>query len=113
MIAGLFCPFAQRANIVRHLKGLVDIIDMSIVRPFPRGDDKGWPGWKFPESDDEYPESTVDKLFGSNYLHQIYFKDDKEYKGRYSVPLVWDKKEQRIVNNVSCTNGSYQQQEPS
>jgi glutathionyl-hydroquinone reductase len=72
------------------------------VKPYPKGDDKGWPGWKFAKTDDEYPEATVDHLFGSEYMHEIYFKADKQYKGRYSVPLLWDKTTGTIVNNVCC-----------
>jgi len=72
------------------------------VKPYPKGDDKGWPGWKFPKTNDEYPNATVDHLFGSEYLHEVYFKADKEYKGRYSVPLLWDKKTDTIVNNESA-----------
>lgn len=100
---GLFCPFAHRANLARHLKGLTKIIDLSIVKPFPKGDDKGWPGWQFPKDNDEYPGATVDKLFGSKYLHEIYFKADPGYKGRYTVPLLWDSKSNTIVNNVSAS----------
>jgi len=99
---GLFCPFAHRANLVRHLKGLVDFIDISIVKPYPKGDEKGWPGWQFPKDDQEYPRATVDKLFGSKYMHEVYFKADKQYKGRYSVPVLWDKQTQTIVNNESA-----------
>lgn len=99
---GLFCPFAHRANLVRHLKGLQDYIDISIVKPYPKGDENGWPGWQFPKDDNEYPNATVDKLFGSEYLHEVYFKADKDYKGRYSVPVLWDKKLNTIVNNESA-----------
>jgi Glutathione S-transferase, N-terminal domain len=105
-ILGLFCPFAHRANLVRHIKGLTDIITLSVVKPYPKGDDKGWPGWKFPKTNDEYTGATVDHLFGSEYLHEIYFKADKEYKGRYSVPVLWDKKEGTIVNNVCWVDPS-------
>ncbi|PMD27586.1 glutathione S-transferas-like protein [Hyaloscypha hepaticicola] len=98
---GLFCPFAHRANLVRHLKGLTDIIDISIVKPYPKGDEKGWPGWKFPTAEDPYEGATEDHLFGSKYLHEVYFKDNKDYKGRYSVPVLWDKKTNRMVNNES------------
>ncbi|OJJ06662.1 hypothetical protein ASPVEDRAFT_56237 [Aspergillus versicolor CBS 583.65] len=98
---GLFCPFAHRVNFVRHLKGLTDIIDMSVVMPYPKGDSKGWPGWRFPASDDEYPNATVDKLFGEDYMHKIYFKADPEYKGRYSVPVLWDRETGTIVCNES------------
>ncbi|KAJ5217068.1 hypothetical protein N7468_010076 [Penicillium chermesinum] len=99
---GLFCPYAHRANFVRHLKGLTEFIDISVVKPYPKGDANGWPGWRFPGSDDEYPGATVDKLFGEDYLHKVYFRDDPAYKGRYSVPLLWDKKAGVAVNNESA-----------
>jgi putative glutathione S-transferase len=99
---GLFCPFAHRANLARHLKGLQDLIPISIVKPYPKGDETGWPGWQFPKSNDEYPGATVDHPFGSSYLHEVYFKADKEYKGRYSVPVLWDKKSGTVVNNESA-----------
>jgi putative glutathione S-transferase len=97
---GLFCPFAHRANLVRHIKRLTNIISLSVVRPYPK--DGG--GWRFPASNDEYPNATVDHLFGSKFLSEVYFKDDKDYKGRYTVPLLWDKKAGRIVNNVRTWN---------
>ena len=99
---GLFCPFAHRATIVRHLKGLQDILPLSVVRAYPKGDKNGWPGWQFPASEDEYPGSTVDHLFGSKYLHEVYFKSDAEYKGRYSVPVLFDTQTTDIVNNESA-----------
>ncbi|KAF2493008.1 glutathione S-transferase [Lophium mytilinum] len=99
---GLFCPFAHRANLIRYIKGLTSIISLSVVLPYPKGDDKGWPGWKFPASDSEYEGATVDHLFGSQYLHEVYFKADREYKGRYSVPVLWDKKTGSIVCNESA-----------
>ncbi|KAL2427396.1 Glutathione S-transferase omega-like 2 [Exophiala dermatitidis] len=102
MYIGLFCPFAHRANLVRHLKGLTEIIDISIVKPYPKGDEKGWPGWQFPQTDDEYPGATVDHLYGSKYMHEIYFKAEPEYKGRYSVPVLWDRETETIVNNESA-----------
>ncbi|RFU34192.1 hypothetical protein B7463_g2170, partial [Scytalidium lignicola] len=95
-------PFAHRVNLVRHLLGLTDIIPISVVKPYPKGDAKGWPGWKFPESNEEYSGATVDKLYGSDYMHDIYFKADKEYKGRYSVPVLWDTVTETIVNNESA-----------
>ncbi|KAK7747097.1 hypothetical protein SLS62_009253 [Diatrype stigma] len=111
---GLFCPFAHRVNIVRVLKGLDapaaggdgkdsegPIIPLSIVKAYPKGDDKGWPGWKFPSADDPYEGATPDRLFGSQYLHEVYFRADPDYRGRYSVPVLWDTKEGTIVNNES------------
>lgn len=91
---GLFCPFAHRANLVRHIKHLGSQLPISIVRPYPKGE----PGWRF---DETYPNATPDHLFQSQFMHQIYFRDDPSYKGKYSVPLLWDKKTNRIVNNES------------
>ncbi|PYI31758.1 glutathione S-transferase omega-like 2 [Aspergillus indologenus CBS 114.80] len=98
---GLFCPFAHRVNFVRHLKGLTHIIRTSVVKPYPKGDAKGWPGWKFPATEAEYPGATVDHLFGEDYLHKVYFRADAEYKGRYSVPLLWDTTSNTAVANES------------
>ena len=97
LYVGLFCPFAHRAIILRELKGLQNFLPISIVRPYPK--DNG--GWRFPATDDEYPGSTVDHLFHSNFLHEVYFRSDSEYKGKYSVPVLWDKKTNQIVNNES------------
>ncbi|PSN60086.1 hypothetical protein BS50DRAFT_218657 [Corynespora cassiicola Philippines] len=94
---GLFCPFAHRVNLVRHLKHLQDKISISVVRPYPKGTE----GWRFPSSNDEYPAATIDHLFNSKLFQEVYFRDDPAYKGRYSVPLLWDKKTNRIVNNES------------
>jgi putative glutathione S-transferase len=98
---GLFCPFAHRVNLIRHLKGLTDIIDISIVKPYPKGDLTGKPGWKFPTADDPYEGATEDHLFGSKYLNEVYFREKKDYEGRYSVPALWDKKTNQMVNNES------------
>lgn len=68
------------------------------MKPYPKGDE----GWRFPASNDEYAHATTDHLFGSKFLHEIYFKDDKDYKGTYSVPVLWDKKTNKIVNNVNA-----------
>ncbi|KAF2729804.1 glutathione S-transferas-like protein [Polyplosphaeria fusca] len=95
---GLFCPFAHRVNLVRLIKHLTDFITLDVVKPYPK--DGG--GWRFPSSNDEYSKATVDSLFGSEFLSEVYFKDDPQYKGRYSVPLLWDKKAGRIVNNESA-----------
>ncbi|KAL8396777.1 hypothetical protein RB594_003747 [Gaeumannomyces avenae] len=101
LYVGLFCPFAHRALIVRNLKGLQEFIPVTVVKPYPKGNDNGWPGWRFPTSADEYPGADLDPLFGAIYLHDLYFKDDPQYKGRYTVPLLWDVKNSVAVNNES------------
>ena len=97
LYVGLFCPFAHRVIIARELKGLHKFLPMSIVKPYPK--DNG--GWRFPATDEEYPGSTIDHLFQSKFLHEVYFKSDADYKGKYSVPVLWDKKTDQIVNNES------------
>ena len=94
---GLFCPFAHRVIITRELKGLQPFLPMSIVKPYPKEDG----GWRFPTMDDEYPGSTIDHLFHFQFLHEVYFKSNSQYKGKYSVPVLWDKKTNQIVNNES------------
>ena len=97
LYVGLFCPFAHRVLVTRELKGLRKFLPMSIVKPYP----KEGGGWRFPATDDEYPGSTVDHLFGARFLHEVYFKSDSDYEGKYSVPVLWDKKTNQIVNNES------------
>ena len=97
LYVGLFCPFASRVIITRQLKGLHDVLPMDTVRPFPKDDN----GWHFPADNDEYPGATVDSLYHLNYLNEIYRKVDPNYSGRFSVPVLWDKKREQIVNNES------------
>jgi putative glutathione S-transferase len=101
---GLFCPFAHRASIVLHLKQLHKYagIGVSVVKPYPKGNEVGWPGWQFNMAGESaYAGATEDVLFGSRYMHEIYFLADPAYKGRYSVPVLWDKQLKTIVNNES------------
>ncbi|PWJ83621.1 putative glutathione S-transferase [Pseudaminobacter salicylatoxidans] len=86
------CPWAHRTLIFRALKGLEDIISVSVVHYY-----MGDHGWTFLTEDD----ATGDTLYGSDYLHQIYTKADPHYSGRVTVPILWDKKEQTIVSNES------------
>ena len=100
LYVGWFCPFAHRTLLMRELKGLQDFISISVVRPYPK-DERGF---QFPRDDQEYPGSTVDHLYGSSFFSEIYFKSPPEYEkyeGRYSVPMLWDKKTEQIVNNES------------
>ena len=87
------CPWAHRTLITRKLKGLEDAIDISVVHWFMADE-----GWEFkPEVDG----CTPDHLFGSDYLRQVYSSADEEYTGRVTVPVLWDKETQTIVNNES------------
>ena len=55
-------------------------------------------GWTF----DQQQGSSGDHLDALQYLHQRYTQDDPHYTGRVTVPVLWDKKEKRIVNNESA-----------
>ncbi|MFW6018719.1 MAG: glutathione S-transferase family protein [Halapricum sp.] len=87
------CPWAHRTLIARKLLGLEDAISVDVVDPY-RGED----GWQFtPEKDG----CTEDSLYGSDYLRELYVQADPEVTGRVTVPVLWDKTEETIVNNES------------
>lgn len=86
------CPWAHRTMIFRKLKELEDVISYSVVNPL-----MGHESWDF----NEYPGATGDSLFGFKYLYELYFKVKPEYDGVVTVPLLWDKQTQTIVNNES------------
>jgi putative glutathione S-transferase len=86
------CPWAHRTLIFRALKKLEGVISVSVVHHF-----MGENGWTFLKEDG----ATGDTLYGFDYLHQIYTKADPTYSGRVTVPVLWDRKEETIVNNES------------
>jgi glutathionyl-hydroquinone reductase len=85
------CPWAHRTVIGRRLKGLEDVISLDVVDP--HRDDAGWvfTGGEF-----------VDHVNGFERLGQAYEQTEPDFAGRYSVPVLWDKVEGRIVNNESA-----------
>lgn len=92
LYVSLACPWAHRTLIFRKLKALEEYIDVSVVSP-----DMLENGWTF----DKATGSTGDQLFGVNYMHQIYTMNKVDYSGRVTVPVLWDKKHNRIVSNES------------
>ncbi|KAL9583159.1 MAG: hypothetical protein Q9212_002864, partial [Teloschistes hypoglaucus] len=94
---GSFCPYAHRADLARSLKDLQSFLPVSIVKPYTNGPG----GWRFPATDSEHPGSTPDHLYHSEFLSQLYFKSDPGYKGKYTVPMLWDKETKQVVNNES------------
>jgi putative glutathione S-transferase len=86
------CPWAHRTLIFRVLKKLEDVISVSVVHHY-----MGKDGWTFRKEDG----ATGDPLYGSDFLHQIYTRADPAYTGRVTVPVLWDKKGETIVNNES------------
>lgn len=84
------CPWAHRIIIARHLKGLSAIIGMTAVDPWR--DDQGW---AFREGDG----FSEDPINGFKYLSEAYLASDPDYRGRFTVPVLWDKQTGRIVTN--------------
>lgn len=93
LFVSLACPWAHRTLIFRSLKGLQDIIDISVVHP-----DMLSKGWTFTRDDHG---ATGDTLFGSEFGHQIYSRADAKFSGRVTVPILWDKQRDTIVSNES------------
>jgi putative glutathione S-transferase len=92
LYVSLACPWAHRALIMRALKGLEQIIPISVTHWLMAEQ-----GWTFSPGEGVIP----DPLFNSRYLHEIYSRADTHYSGRASVPVLWDQHTQTIVNNES------------
>lgn len=86
------CPWAHRTMIFRALKGLQDIISVSVVHPLMPDE-----SWVF----GEYPGATEDHVNKASYMYENYLKADANFNGLVTVPVLWDKKRQTIVNNES------------
>ena len=88
LYVALICPWASRTLIGRKLKGLEDVISVSVVEP-----ELSDQGWRFGD-----PAEAE----GASYLHEIYTRADPEISGRATVPVLWDKARGTIVNNESA-----------
>ncbi len=93
LYVSLACPWAHRAIIVRHLKGLEDAISMSVVDPV-----RDQRGWAFREGSGHGP----DPVNGFAFLAEAYLASDRSFSGRVTVPVLWDRQTGRIVNNESA-----------
>lgn len=89
LYVSLACPWAHRTLIFRALKGLEDIISVSVVKAEMLGN-----GWELGKGRDD--------LYDLDYMYQLYLKAAPDYEGRVTVPVLWDKKTQSIVNNESA-----------
>jgi putative glutathione S-transferase len=86
----LACPWAHRTIILRKLKELEDVIGMTVVDPVR--DERGW---AFREG----PGHSEDPVNGFKFLSEAYRATDPNYRGRVTVPVLWDKQTKRIVSN--------------
>jgi putative glutathione S-transferase len=92
LYVSLACPWAHRTLIVRALKGLEEAVSVSIVDPLMLEH-----GWVFSDG----PGCVPDPIFGATRLWEIYVRAKPDYTGRVTVPVLWDKQAQTIVNNES------------
>jgi putative glutathione S-transferase len=92
LYVSLACPWANRTLIFRHIKGLEDMISLSVVHWT-----MGHQGWTFE------PGAGViaDPIHDAHYFHEVYTGADPEYSGRVTVPVLWDKQTETIVSNES------------
>lgn len=93
LYVALICPWASRTLIARVLKGLEQLVSVSVLAPELTDQ-----GWRF----GGYPGADQDSLNGASYMHEIYTRADPHYTGRATVPVLWDKQRQTIVNNESA-----------
>ncbi|SNY91285.1 putative glutathione S-transferase [Cohaesibacter sp. ES.047] len=93
LYVALICPWASRTLIAQKLKGLEELIPVTVVNPM-LGDD----GWEF----GGYDGADEDPLFGSRYMHELYTRADNHFTGRATVPVLWDMKRNVMVNNESA-----------
>jgi glutathionyl-hydroquinone reductase len=93
LYVSLACPWAHRTLIMRKLRGLDEIISISVTEPL-----YGPHGWWFGTS----PGTIPDTVNGARELGEIYLRADPKYTGRVSVPVLWDKERRTIVNNESA-----------
>jgi putative glutathione S-transferase len=93
LYVSLACPWAHRTLIMRALKGLETIVPISVTHWL-----MGNQGWTFAAGEGVIP----DTLFNSRAMHEVYARADGSYSGRASVPVLWDRHTQTIVNNESA-----------
>ncbi len=93
LYVSLACPWAHRTIIFRRLKGLEEMIGMSVVNAF-----MGSHGWSFEPGPGVVPDAVNHK----RYLYEIYALADPHYNGRVTVPVLWDKQRRTIVSNESA-----------
>ncbi len=93
LYVSLACPWANRTLFFRTLKGLEDLIDVSVVHPDMLSD-----GWTFAT---DFPGATGDKVYGLPFARDIYLRAEPKISGRVTVPILWDTRRETIVSNES------------
>ena len=93
LYVSLACPWAHRTLIARRLKRLEDVISLSVVDWH-----MGEYGWVFSDREGTIP----DTVNGASRLSEIYVKAQPDITGRVTVPVLWDRETETIVNNESA-----------
>lgn len=93
LFVALICPWASRTLIARKLKGLEDLIPVTVVNPVLTDQ-----GWAF----GGYPGAEQDPLHGATHMHNLYTHADDTYTGRATVPVLWDEATDTMVSNESA-----------
>ena len=75
--------------------GCLDSTGVTVVSPRLSSD-----GWPFGDVD-PFPGAEKDPFYGAKHLKDIYFRADPSFAGRFTVPVLWDKRLETIVNNES------------
>ena len=96
LYVALICPWASRTLMARKLKGLENVISVTVLDP--RLTEKVW---RFGDDKRAIPGTQSDPLYGAEYLYQIYLRAQPDYTGQITVPVLWDKHKETIVNNES------------
>ena len=94
LYVSLACPWAHRTLIMRSLKGLQEMISVSVVHWLMRDE-----GWTFQPG----PGVVEDSVNGAQRLYQVYQRADARYSGRVTVPILWDKQQNTIFSSMTTT----------
>jgi putative glutathione S-transferase len=92
LFVSYLCPWASRTLMMRSLKGLTGLVALSVAEPVI-----GENGWEFATPQDAGAEAGP-----ISFQHQLYTASDPTYTGKVSVPVLWDRRHGRIVNNESA-----------
>ncbi|HYC72387.1 MAG TPA: glutathione S-transferase family protein [Opitutaceae bacterium] len=90
LYVSLACPWAHRTLILRRLKRLETAVGVTVADPVR--DERGW---AFRDG----PGHSADPVNGFRFLSEAYLASDANFRGRWTVPVLWDKRARRIVNN--------------
>jgi putative glutathione S-transferase len=102
------CPWAHRTLITRAIKGLEDVISVTVVMPVwkrtkPDDPEDMHCGWQFVDPDGEphpnsqgfggpfpasYPENEPEPVYGAKSVRDLYSKAG-DTDGKYTVPILW------------------------